>query len=56
MTITMISSWDNEPDSDDLFNDSHLNFNLKDGGESSSNENIRYQAMDMIKKDTRVHR
>ena len=52
MTITMISSWDNELDSDDLFNDSHL----KDGGESSSNENIRYQAMDMIKKDTRVHR
>merc|ERR1719391_957957 len=29
---------------------------IKDGGESSSNENIRYQAMDMIKKDTRVHR
>ena len=24
--------------------------------ETSSNENIRYQAMDMIKKDTRVHR
>ena len=24
--------------------------------DTSSNENIRYQAMDMIKKDTRVHR
>ena len=24
--------------------------------ETSSSENIRYQAMDMIKKDTRVHR
>ena len=33
-----------------------MNATAQDGGESSSNENIRYQAMDMIKKDTRVHR
>ena len=33
-----------------------INATAQDGGESSSNENIRYQAMDMIKKDTRVHR
>ena len=43
---------DEHCDDDDVENDS----DLKDGGESSSNENIRYQAMDMIKKDTRVHR
>jgi len=67
-TLQRAHSQSNSPVYDEEHNYSAVMFETEDGKttskssrlvkdqENSSNENIRYQAMDMIKKDTRVHR